>query len=115
MTTGASDVLSRFQSINQTSVLPRVDGITERERLNEVAQEFEALFIKQMLDAMRATRNPENNLVDGGMAENIFEDMLYTEYSRLMSRSASFGLSEMIVNQLLPIQTPQSVAQAYEQ
>jgi flagellar protein FlgJ len=115
MTVGASDVLSRFQSIQQTSVLPRVEGVTERERLIEVAQEFEALFIKQMLDAMRATRNPENNLVDGGMAENIFEDMLFTEYSRLMSRTTSFGLAEKIVNQLLPMQTPQSVAQAYEQ
>ena len=44
--------------------------------LYKVSVEFEALFIKQMLDVMRKTVKKEG-LLNGGMSEEIFEDMLY--------------------------------------
>lgn len=120
--TGASDVLGRYQASYQDSVLLRSEGVSERQQLEEVAREFEALLIKQMLDSMRNTLNKDNNLVDGGMSENIFEDMLYTEYSRLMSKTGGFGLAEMIVEQQVrlqrlsepPLQIQDSARVAYE-
>lgn len=116
MTTGAADVLSRFQSIRDTSSLPRTEGVTDRDQLREVAQEFEAILIKQLLDAMRATRNEENQLVSGGLTEDIFEDMLYTEYSRLMAGTAGLGIADMIVRQYDQQNTitPAQAAQAYQ-
>jgi flagellar protein FlgJ len=99
MTTGTADILGRFQAINQDSSLPRIGEGMEQKQLEEVAKEFEAIFVKQMLDTMKSTLNKENRLVEGGMAENIFEDMLYTEYSRLMSKSGDFGIADMIVRQ----------------
>ena len=113
MTTGAADILSRYQAMNQNSTLPRTEGVTEIDRLREVAQEFEALLVKQMLDSMRETSNKENDLVNGGMAEDIFEDMLYTEYSRLMSKTGNLGLADMIVQQQLPLINPAQLANAY--
>ncbi|NCN04855.1 MAG: muramidase [Spirochaetales bacterium] len=114
MTTGAADILSRYQAIGQNSTLPRTEGVMEVDRLREVAEEFESLLVKQMLDSMRATRKKENDLVNGGMAEDIFEDMLYTEYSRLMSKTGNLGLSDMIVRQQLPLLSPAQVANAYQ-
>lgn len=76
--------------------LPSGDG---RQQLRAVAKEFESLFVKQMLDSMRATLNKENNLLDGGMAENIFEDMLYDEYSRMIASTGSLGVAELIYSQ----------------
>lgn len=99
MDVGAAQVLGRFQAISQDSSLPRIDASMENSKLREVAKEFESIFIKQLLDTMKNTLNKENRLVDGGMAENVFEDMLYTEYSRLMSKSGNFGIAEMIVQQ----------------
>lgn len=72
---------------------------TDAERLRTVAEDFEAIFIKQMLESMRSTLNPENRLVDTGMAGEIYEDMLYDEYAQTMSKSGGFGLADMIVNQ----------------
>lgn len=69
-------------------------------KLREVAQEFESLFIKQMLDAMRATLNPDDDLLGGGFAQEVFDDMLYDEYARTMARTGGFGLADMIVDQL---------------
>jgi flagellar protein FlgJ len=97
-----ADVLGRFQAISADSSLPRVDRNAGREQLEEVAQEFESLFVKMMLDSMRETRNQEDNFTYGGMAEDIFEDMLYTEYSRSIARRGDFGIADMIINQFAP-------------
>jgi flagellar protein FlgJ len=72
---------------------------SERDQLEQVARDFEGIFIKQMLDSMRSTLNPENRLVDTGMAGEIYDDMLYDEYAQIMTKSGGFGLAEMIVNQ----------------
>ncbi len=73
--------------------------IDKQSKLYEVCQDFEALFVKQMLDVMRKTVK-KSGLLDGGMAEEIFEDMLYDEYALSMSRYARLGLSDMLYKQL---------------
>lgn len=62
-------------------------------------QEFESLFVKMMLDEMKKTVS-KSGLNDGGMAEEIFSDMLYDEYAKSMSRSAGFGLADQVYLQL---------------
>ena len=69
------------------------------EGLYNVCVEFESLFIKQMLDAMRKTVS-KSGLIDGGMAEEIFEDFLYDEYAMKMAQTARFGLADTLYNQL---------------
>jgi flagellar protein FlgJ len=67
----------------------------ELKKLREASEDFEAIFIKQMLDAMRKNV-PKGGLLDGGMAEEIFEDMLYEERAKLMAKTGSFGIADMI-------------------
>ncbi len=67
-------------------------------RLFDVCKDFEALFIKQMLDVMRKTVKKEG-IIEGGFAEDIFEDMLYDEYSKKMATTARFGIADTIYNQ----------------
>ena len=98
MSLDLSSSLARFQATSQNSVLPKVDA-TNKEKLKEAATEFEAIFVKQMLDTMRKNLHKEDRLVEGGMAEDIFEDMLYTEYSRIMTKSGDFGIAKAINNQ----------------
>ena len=76
-------------------------GISEarEEKLREACQDFQSIFIKQMLESMRKTVQ-ETGLLSGGRAEKIFEDMLYDEYAKKMSKTAGFGLDEMIYRQL---------------
>jgi len=74
-------------------------GIDRSGRLYQVSVEFEAILIKQMLNAMRKSV-PKSGLLDGGMAEEFFEDMLYDEYAKKMAETAQFGLADLIVKQL---------------
>ena len=89
--------LAQLQLQNLRYQLPEGDDET---RLREVASDFEAIFIRQMLDSMRDTLNPDARLVDTGLAGEIYEDMLCDEYSRIMSKTGGFGLADLIVNQL---------------
>jgi flagellar protein FlgJ len=69
--------------------------------LYKVCLEFEAIFIKQMLNSMRRTVE-KSGLFEGGLAEDIFEDLLYDEYAKKMAENANFGLAAMIYSQVQP-------------
>ena len=62
-------------------------------------QEFESLFVKIMLKEMRATVG-KGGLLDGGYAEDIFQDMLDDEYAKGMTRNAGFGLADSVYIEL---------------
>ena len=83
------------------SALERNIKTGDDEKLKKASGDFEAIFIKQMLDSMRKTIN-KTSLLGGGMAEDIFEDMLYDKYAEKMSKTANFGLKEMLYRQLNP-------------
>lgn len=72
---------------------------SDDEKLREATRDFESLFVKQMLNSMRKTVN-RSGLLDGGMGQEIFEDMLYDEYAKNMTKTANFGISDMMFRQL---------------
>ena len=75
---------------------PSVDKSSE---LYKVCLDFEALFIKQMLNAMRKTVD-ESGLLDGGIGTDYWKDMLYDEYAQKMAQTAQFGLAETMYLQI---------------
>ena len=96
---GGSGNLAQLQLQNLRYDMPQGGADTQ---LREVAEDFEAIFVKQMLESMRGTLNPDNRLVDTGMAGDIFEDMLYDEYASIMAKTGGFGLADLIVDQYRP-------------
>jgi len=74
--------------------------ITDKnDKLKETCSDFQAIFVKQMLDSMRKTVN-KSGLLEGGQAEEIFEDMLYDEYAQSISKNGDIGLDDMLYKQL---------------
>ena len=94
--------ISRLQADTAAgnTLAARTRSTDSEEALRAVATEFEALFVKQMLSSMRGTLNPENDLLHGGLSQDIFEDMLYDEYSKVMAKAGSIGIADLIVQQL---------------
>jgi flagellar protein FlgJ len=70
-------------------------------KLKEVCEEFESMLVKIMLGSMRKTVNRDNSLVNKNMGEDIFEDMLYDEYSKKMAKTADFGVANLLYKQLI--------------
>jgi flagellar protein FlgJ len=67
--------------------------------LYKACVDFESLFIKQMLDVMRKTVQ-KSGLIESGLSEDIFEDMLYEQYAKKMAETAQFGLARTIYEQV---------------
>lgn len=75
----------------------------DQKKLKKAAQEFEAIFIQQMLDAMDKTIDRENSLLSGGGAEDYWRGMLNQEIAQSMSNrigGSGFGLAESIYRQM---------------
>ena len=64
-------------------------------KLKEAADGFEELFVHKMLQVMRNSSS-KNSLVNGGRGEEIFQDMLDEQYSKIITRSKALGLSKVI-------------------
>lgn len=90
-----------LEAAQRAASAARRPNIDRQSELYKVSVEFEAIFIKQMLNVMRQTVD-KSGLIDGGMAEEIFEDMLYDEYAKRMAESRQLGIADIIYEQLTP-------------
>jgi len=84
---------------NQAAGLIRRSNTGSRDELLALSGEFEALFVKIVLDSMRDTLS-DDSLIPKNAGEKLFEDRLYDEYARVISKTANLGIAEMIYTQL---------------
>lgn len=75
-------------------------SIDKTSKLYEQALELESYFVKMMLSSMRNTVQKSPLSGDTGFAGKMYEDMLYDELSRDMTRGAGFGLADQVYLQL---------------
>jgi peptidoglycan hydrolase FlgJ len=71
----------------------------DENKMKAVSQEFESLFINQLFKSMRNTV-PKDEWLNGGLKQDIFEDMLYDEYSKNISKKGGIGLGDMVYRYL---------------
>jgi flagellar protein FlgJ len=71
----------------------------ENEKLFQLCLELETFLVKNLLTSMRNTVQ-KSGLVDQGFAGKIYEDMLYDEYAKSLTKNAGFGLAEQAYRQL---------------
>ncbi len=71
--------------------------LSNKMSLDEVAQEFESIFISQMLKSARAAK-----LADGLMdseAYETYQSLLDQEYSKTLAKNHNFGIAEGLIRQ----------------
>lgn len=98
-TSGAQAIVGSHISRVPAGMKTGRHNMRENSPLYQACLDFEAIFLEQMLKAMRKTVN-KSGFLSGGFAEEVYEDMLYTEYAKSMAKSAEFGLASKLYNQL---------------
>lgn len=92
--------LQQNQARIEEEKLQRGTG-TKSGELEKVAAEFTSVLVDQMFSAMKNTLADDNELLDGGYAEDVFSDMLYKEYSQMAGKQGVLAsLNEALVKQL---------------
>lgn len=69
--------------------------------LKKAAQEFEALFIYQMLKAMRQTV-PDDGLFKGVTGKDTYLDITDQQFASTMAKEGGMGLADLIYKSMLP-------------
>jgi Rod binding domain-containing protein len=72
-------------------------------KLEEGAQEFEGIFIAQMLETAWSTV-PTDGVTGGGMGESIFRSLMIQDIGQQMARQGGIGLAPHIQTELLKMQ-----------
>lgn len=68
-------------------------------KLEKVAEDFEAIFIGMMFKSMHNSINSDDGIVEKSYARKVFEEMVYDEYAKDLSKRKSLGIADMIIKQ----------------
>lgn len=69
---------------------------TDDAKRKEVAEDFASLLTSMMLKEMKKTLHEEEDPLYGGFTEDVFKDMLYDEYSKILTHNSLQPLVDMI-------------------
>lgn len=87
----------RIDSI-RPGLTPDTQGQQDK-KLREACQDFEAMFLKQLLGSMRKTVD-KSELFGSGSEEEMFQEMMDTEVSKAAARTSPTGIADMLYNQV---------------
>ncbi|WP_339739471.1 rod-binding protein [uncultured Maricaulis sp.] len=76
---------------------------TTADAARAAAEDFESVFLAQMMEAMFAQVG-EDNPFGGGPGENAFRGMLNEEYAKVMAQAGGIGLSDRLTSEILRYQ-----------
>ena len=108
-TSQASSALSAAQSKlsadKMANAAKNASAISDKdmERINKTAEDFEAVFVTEMLRPMMnmVKVDPE---FGGGKGEEVFRDFTLNEYGKKMASQGGFGIATHVKDQLIRMQ-----------
>ena len=83
------------------SVLESAQLSGDKGEIKEAAIEIESYFLGQMFKQMYKSNSSINPEQDKTFAREVFEEMLFDEYSRMAAESGGIGLAERLYEQLV--------------
>ena len=75
----------------------KTKNLGDNTKLEDVAQEFESLFVYQILKSARKAKLSENIFSNQG--SETYQSLLDQEYAKTLSKNQSFGIAEALMRQ----------------
>ncbi|MCB9988732.1 MAG: rod-binding protein [Rhodospirillales bacterium] len=98
MTASQADIGKAVQKTKGTN------DIKNLEKIEEAAQEFEAVFLSEMLKPMFEGTMEPDPMFGGGKGEEIFKGMMLQEYGKMLADKGGVGIAEHVKAELIRIQ-----------
>jgi Rod binding domain-containing protein len=93
-------------SVQTTRASERLKDLQQERKLQgieDAAQDFEAVFLSEMMKPMFETVEVDS-MFGGGKGEEIFRSFMLQEYGKMMSASGSIGISDRVKAELIRLQ-----------
>ncbi|NQZ15090.1 MAG: rod-binding protein [Alphaproteobacteria bacterium] len=94
---------SQGQRDNVASFIKNASRSKDMERIDEVAKDFEAMFVTEMMKPMFEGIKPDP-MFGGGKTEEVFHGILLQEYGKLMAETGQLGIADNIKAELIRMQ-----------
>lgn len=85
-------------------------GFASEAQLTKKAEEFESMFLSQMLEHM-FDGIETNELFGGGEGEEVYKSFLLNEYADIITRSGGIGIASQVKAEMIRMQDVQMAAQ----
>lgn len=76
---------------------------SDMQKFKQTAEEFEAVFISEMLRPMFENLEPSAPF-GGGSGEKIYRDMQIDEYGKAIAESGGIGLADSVMREMIKMQ-----------
>ncbi|MDO7834106.1 rod-binding protein [Sphingobium sp. HBC34] len=86
-----------MQVTTTTSATGPVPGLSDKAALQKVAQQFEAVFLRQMIGAMRSASLAEG--ISDSSATQQFQDMADARTADAMAGKGAMGIAALLIQQ----------------
>lgn len=97
----SSQVQTAFTT--RETALPGTGNISTPDQARRVAEEFEAVFLAQLMEQMMG-ESTQSEMFGGGPGESAFRGMLNEEYAKVMARAGGIGLADDLAREMLRLQ-----------
>lgn len=87
----------------QAKALPRVPKTKDIEQLRKTAQDFEAIYLSQMLKPMFEGIKADAPF-GGGHAEDMYRSLMVDEYGKSLAKSGGVGIADQVMREMLRMQ-----------
>jgi len=101
-----TSALTRLPAGPQSAAQNAAAAAAKREGVRQVAQEFEALFLAEMLAPVFESVDTDG-LFGGGESEKIFRSMMVQEYGKAIAQSGGVGIADAVQREILRMQENQ--------
>ncbi|MBL4835979.1 MAG: rod-binding protein [Kordiimonadaceae bacterium] len=79
------------------------NGVIDKELLRAKAEDFEAVFLTQMIKPMFDTL-PTDGPFGGGSSEEIYRGLMVEEFGKSISRNGGIGIADSVYRALIEMQ-----------
>lgn len=73
------------------------------EQIDEIAQDFEAMFVAEMMKPMFEGLEVDSQF-GGGKGEEVFRGLLIQEYGKIMAATGTLGIADAVKRQMIEMQ-----------
>ena len=97
------EIIALTQAIEQKIEAPRPGQYQNRAQIRDAAEQFEAVYLSEMLGPMFESLDAEGPF-GGGSGERMFRSVLVQEYSLAIAKSGGVGIADAVERELLKMQ-----------